>query len=150
MSLRRAIAAPFCQRGVERMNESGFIVVLSLEREWFSADQAKRLVDIGAGEGLLERENGELRATFDPVAVDLPEGFEPDEDVLRARSTFERMLDRIVDRGIEKRTAVAEINQLQADLAVSIEAAAALYARQNGIDATDIAGRARRELRDAR
>lgn len=148
MSLRRAVAAPFCQRGVERMNESEFIVVLSLEREWFSADQAKRVVDIAAGEGLLERGDGQLRAMFDPAAVEFPEGFEPDEDVLRGRSAFERLLDRIVDRGVDKRTAVAEINKLQADLAVSIEAAAALYARQNGIDATDIAGRARRELRE--
>lgn len=148
MSLRRAIAAPFCQRGVERMSENEFIVDLSLEWKWFSADQAKRLVDIGAGEGLLEREDGELRATFDPATVEFPEGFEPDEDVLRARSTFERLLDRVVDRGVDKRTAVAEINRLQADLAVSIEAAAALYARQNGIDATDVAERARRELRE--
>jgi hypothetical protein len=146
MSLRRAVAAPFRQRGVETMTESELIVDLSLERKWFSADQAKRLVDIGTGEGLLERRDGQIGVTFDPAAVDIPEGFEPEEGVLRQRSTFERLLELIVDHGVEKQTAVADINRLQADLAVSIEAAAALYARQNGIDATDLAKRARTEL----
>ena len=146
MSLRRALAAPFSQRGVETMTESELIVELSLERKWFSADQAKRLVDIGTGEGLLERGEGTVGVTFDPAAVDVPEGFEPEEGVLRQRSTFERLLELIVDHGVEKQTAVADINRLQADLAVSIEAAAALYARQNGIDARDLAERARTEL----
>jgi hypothetical protein len=146
MSLRRAVAAPFRQRGVETMTESELIVDLSLERKWFSADQAKRLVDIGTGEGLLERGDGQIGVTFDPAAVDIPEGFEPEEGVLRQRSTFERLLELIVDHGVEKQTAVADINRLQADLAVSIEAAAALYARRNGIDAADLADRARNEL----
>ena len=55
MSLRRAVAVPFRQRGVERMTESEFVVALSLDRDWFSPDQAKRVVTVGAGEGLLDR-----------------------------------------------------------------------------------------------
>ena len=142
MSLRRAVATPFRRRGVDCLSESEFIVALSLDREWFSPDQTKRLVDVAIGEGLLERADDDLRVTFDPTEPEVPEQFEPDESVLQQRSTFERLLGRIVEEGTDKQTAVAEINRLQADLAVSIEAAAALYARRNGIEVGGLADRA--------
>jgi len=148
MSLRRAVAAPFRQRGVERLTESEFVVALSLDRDWFSPDQAKRLVDVAVTEGLLDRTDDEVVVSFDPSSVDLPEEFEPDEGILQQRTTFERILDAIVDSGIEKQTAVAEINRLQADLAVSIEAAAALYGRRNGVDLGNLVERARDELEE--
>ena len=146
MSLRRAVAAPFRRRGVNCLSESEFLVALSLDREWFSPDQAKRLVDIAIGEGLLERADDDLRVTFDPTEPEVPEQFEPDESVLQRQSTFERLLGRIVEEGTDKQTAVAEINRLQADLAVSIEAAAALYARRNGIEVGRLADRALSDL----
>lgn len=146
MSLRRAVATPFRQRGVEQLKESEFVVALSLDQGWFSPDQAQRLADVATTEGLLEQRGDELAVAFDPLEVDIPEGFEPDESVLQRRSTFERILAAVVDAGVEKRTAVAEINRLQADLAVSVEAAAALYARRRGVDVTDLAARAREEL----
>jgi hypothetical protein len=147
MSLRRAVAAPFRQRGVERLKQTEFVVALSLDREWFSPDQAQRLVDVAATEGLLERTDGdELVTAFDPYGVEVPDGFEPDESVLQQRSTFERLLANIVDAGTEKQEAVAAINRLQSDLAVSVEAAAALYARRQGLDVTDLARRAEGEL----
>jgi hypothetical protein len=146
MSLRRAVAAPFQQRGVEHMTESEFVVALSLDRDWFSPDQAKRLVDVAASEGLLERADDEVTIAFDSMSVTVADDFEPDESVLQQRTTFERLLDTIVDSGIEKQTAVAEINRLQAELAISVEAAAALYGRRNGVDVTELAERAREEL----
>ncbi len=146
MSLRRAVAAPFRQRGVDSMTESEFIVELSLDRGWFSPDQAERLVDAAASEGLLEQAEDDIVVAFDPLAVEIPDGFEPEESILQQRTTFERLLDAVVDAGTEKQTAVAEINRLQADLAVSVEAAAALYGRRRGVDVTDLARRARGEL----
>lgn len=146
MSLRQAVATPFRQRGVDRLRESEFVVVLSLDREWFTAEQAQRLVDVAVSEGLLAREDDAVVATFDPAAVDLPDGFVPDETVLQQRSTFERTLAAIVEDGTDKQTAVADINRLQADLDVAVEAAAVLYARRRGLDVTGLAERAREEL----
>lgn len=146
MSLRRAVAVPFQQRGVERMTESEFVVALSLDRDWFSPDQAKRVVTVGAGEGLLERTDDDVIAGFDPASVDIPDDFEPTEDILTQRSTFERILEAVVDSGIEKQTAVAEINKLQSELAVTIEAAAILYGRRRGLELPELTERARNEL----
>jgi hypothetical protein len=128
------------------MGESAFVVALSLDRDWFSPDQAKRLVDVAASEGLLVREAGRLEAQFDPQAVDVPEGFEPGEELLQERSTFERVLGTLVEAGHDKQTAVAAINGLQSELGVTIEAAAVLYAHREGVDVEAHAEAARSEL----
>lgn len=146
MSLRRAVAVPFRANGRETLTQSEFVVALSLDRDWFSPEQAKRLVDVATTEGLLERDGDTLAPTFDHRSVSVPDGFTPDDDVLRARSTFERALSALVDAGIEKQEAVAEINRIQADLAVTVEAAAVVYARKQGVAVADVAERASAEL----
>ncbi|WP_323675677.1 DUF2240 family protein [Halorubellus sp. PRR65] len=146
MSLRVAVAAPFRQRGTDTLAESEFVVALSLDRDWFSPDQAKRLVDVATGEGLLERVDGDLSPSFDPSGVEVPEGFVPDDDVLRERSTFERVLDALVDAGAEKHEAVASINELQQRLGVTVAAAAVVYGRREGVDVADAAASAMAEL----
>ncbi|WP_134670101.1 DUF2240 family protein [Halorussus marinus] len=147
MSLRRAVAAPFKQKGRERLPESELVVALSLDRDWFSPDQAERLVDVATGQGLLDRRDDGVVAGFDPSAVEIPDGFVPDESVLQEQSTFERLLDQVVAAGTEKQTAVAEINELQGDLGVTIEAAAVVYARRRGVDVREAAADAREELK---
>ena len=146
MSLRTAVAAPFREEGGREMGESAFVVALSLDRDWFSPDQAKRLVDVAAGEGLLRRADGQLEARFDPQAVDVPDGFAPDESILRKRSTFERVLGALVEDGEDKQAAVAAINGLQSELAVTVETAAVLYAHRTGTDVQELAEAARSEL----
>ncbi|MEY7849488.1 DUF2240 family protein [Natrarchaeobius sp. A-rgal3] len=138
MSLRVAVAAPFRQNGTSRLEESEFVVSLSLERGWFSPDQAKRLIDVATREGLIEHADDELVAAFDPTDVTVPEEFVPDEDLLRERSAFERVLDALVAEGMEKHEAVGAINALQGELGVTIEAAAVIYARREGIDVTEL------------
>lgn len=139
MSLEVAVAVPFKQRGTTRLGEGEFVVALSLDRSWFSPDQAKRLIDVAAGRGLVERVDGEVVARFDPPAVTVPEEYEPDESILREQSTFERILDALVAAGHDKRAAVAAINERQRRLDVTVEAAAALYALRQGVDVGDAA-----------
>ncbi|ELY67747.1 DUF2240 family protein [Natrinema versiforme] len=148
MSLRVAVAAPFIQNGTRRLQENEFVVALSLDRDWFSPDQAKRLIDIATGEGLLERGDDGLEVAFDPAEVTVPEEFVPDEDLLRERSAFERVLDSLVAEGMAKHEAVGAINTLQRDLGLTIEAAAVVYARREGIDTDDLVPIAREAVVD--
>lgn len=147
MSLRVAVAAPFKQAGDDRMRANEFVVALSLDRDWMSPDQAKRLVDIAAGEGLLDRDGEVLVATFDVGSVTVPDGFVPDSALFQERSAFERLLEQVVADGVDKQTAVAEVNRLQDELGVTVEAAAVLVAKQRGLDVADAAGVAERALR---
>lgn len=146
MSLQVAVAAPFRQEGRDRLRENEFVVALSLDRDWMSPDQATRLADIAAGEGLLNRDGEYLVPTFEPGDVTVPDGFVPDEALFQRRSAFERVLEKVVADGMEKQEAVAEINQLQSTLGVTIEAAAVVYARGRGLDVEAAANRALEEL----
>jgi len=146
MSLRRTVAAPFRHRGVNELRESEFVVALSLDRDWFSPDQAQRLVDAAVTEGLLEHQDEAVAVTFDPASVTVPDGFVPNESVVQQRSVFERALGALVDAGVEKQEAVAGINRLQAELDIAVEAAALLYARRQGVEVEGLADRAREEL----
>jgi len=146
MSLQVAVAVPFRQEGTDRLGEGAFVVALSLDREWFSPDQAKRLVDVAVGRGLLEKADGDLVATFDLDAVDIPADYTPDTDILREQSTFEQLLDRMTDAGMAKQEAVAAANETQRRLGITLEAAAVLVATREGIDVAAAANAVRTEL----
>ena len=98
---------------------------------------------------VLRRADDDVAIEFDPGDVDVPDDFEPDESILQTRSTFERVLEAIVDDGIDKQTAVAEINKLQSELAVPIEAAAVLYGRREGVDLHGLARQVMREIEES-
>jgi len=146
MSLRTAVAAPFTQSGTDRLGRSDFVVALSLDRDWFSPDQAKRLIDVATSEGLLETDDDQLVVTFDVGSVTVPEDFTPEESILRQRTTFERILDAVVETGTDKQDAVAAINGLQTELGVTLEAAAVVYARRQGLAIDEHVQRAREGL----
>ena len=148
MSLKVAVAVPFRQQGTDRLGEGAFVVALSLDREWFSPDQAKRLVDVAVGRGLLEKADGDLVATFDLDAVNIPSNYTPDTDILREQSTFEQLLDRMTDAGMEKQAAVAAANETQRRLGITLEAAAVLVATREGIAVDTAADAVRAELAD--
>ncbi|MGB9965034.1 DUF2240 family protein [Halobacterium sp. CBA1126] len=148
MSLRVAVAAPFRQKGKRRIPEQAFVVALSLDRDWMSPDQAKRLLDVATGEGLVERADGELVAAFDPEDVEIPDDFSPDPSLFQERSAFERALDAVVDAGHDRQETVAAVNQLQQELGVTADAAAVVYARRRDVDVDGAAAKARSKLED--
>lgn len=149
MTLRRTVAGPFKWSGDETLEESEFVVALSLDRGWFSPDQAKRLIAIAEQQGLLDRSESGLSPTFDPATVELPEGFTPDESVLSEPQPFERLLEAIEGADVGRRTAVAQINRLQTGYGISIEAAAVLVAHRNGVAVDPVLPTIRTELQTA-
>lgn len=148
MSLRVAVAAPFKQKGKPRIGEQEFVVALSLDRDWMSPDQAKRLLDVATGEGLLSREGGDVRAEFDSNDVDLPEEFVPDSSLFEERSAFERAVEALGTAGHDRQEAVAAVNELQQDLGTTADTAAVVYARREGVDVADAGKKARTKLEE--
>lgn len=146
MSLQVAVAIPFRQQGARSLGEGEFVVALSLDREWFSPDQAKRLVDVAVGRGLLDNTDGGLTPTFDVDEVAIPEGFTPGTDILREQSAFEQLLDLMVSGGLSKQDAVAATNETQRRLGITLEAAAVVVARRNGLDCESVVDSVREEL----
>lgn len=147
MTLERVVAAPYQHAGTRQLTKQEFVVALSLHRDWFSPAQAKQVVERATAEGLVTTSPEGLTIAFDPSEVRVPSGFAPDDSVLARRSTFETILSRCVDAGYEKREIVAEINQAQARLGLTVQAAAALYATRIGVDVSDEIDQALDELR---
>lgn len=146
MSLRAVVAAPFRGRGRDQLPESEFVVALSLDRGWYSPDQAARVAELAVGQGLLAREGETLRPSFDVDGVEVPPGFAPDESLLRSASPFELVLEALVAAGHDKQSVVAGINRLQAEVELTVGAAAVLYARRQGLAVPEAAAAARSSL----
>jgi len=85
-------------------------------------------------------------ATFDVDEIAVPSGYTPDTDILREQSTFEQLLEAMVDAGMAKQEAVAAANETQRQLGVTLEAAAVLVASREGIDVATEATAVRAEL----
>lgn len=139
---------PFRQRGVASLSRSEFVVAVSLDRDWFSPDQASHVVELALDRGLLERDGDDLVVAFEPESVSIPEGFAPDADLLVEPSVFERALEALLEDGAAKQEAVAGINRVQADLGLTLEAAAVVYARRQGLDVSGLVEAARASLAD--
>jgi hypothetical protein len=154
MTLRPLVAYPFQRAGRGTISENDFVAALSLDRGWFDPAAAEQCLERAITEGLLDRSTDggdggdgdpEVRATFEYRAVTVPEDLDPDPAVLEPRSVFEACVERLVEAGVEKRAAVAGINQLQDELALALEAAAVLFAHRQGVAVADLAARARED-----
>ncbi len=86
---------------------------LSRCRFWFSPTRPS-LVDVAASEGLVERDDDDLVVAFDATHTANPDGFHRARKSA-SRSTFERVLDAVIDGWHREQTAVAGINALPAD-----------------------------------
>lgn len=147
MSLRVVVAAPYRQHGERRLTESEFTVALSLDRDWFTPDQATRIAETAITQGLLSRDSDDaLVAEFDPSTVEIPPEFSPGENLLQERSAFELVLDALVDAGHPKHEVVAGINRTQANLDITVGAAAVVYARAQGVTVPGAVEQAHLEL----
>lgn len=146
MSLQVALGAPFDSVGRAELTEQEIVVDLAVDRNWVSPDQAKRLVELGRKRGLLDRDGEDLRATFDVADVEIPEGYTPDERLFQERSPVEVVIEALEEAGIDRREAVASINELQDRLSITAGAAAVLRARRAGLSVPDAATAVEAEL----
>lgn len=147
MSLRATVARPFRQNGTDSLPRSEFVVALTLEAEWFTPEEVEQLLAVAGEAELVEEHDDTVVATFDPGAVDVPDGFTPDASVLEQQTVFERTLESFVAAGHDKQSAVGSINAVQADLGVTIEAAAVVAASRAGLEIDDLTPLARTAVR---
>lgn len=148
MSLRLAVGAPFIARGQSRLRESEFVVALSLDRNWFTPDQASRIADRGVAKNLLSRDGDEVVAEIALDELEIPSNFVPDDALLIEPSPFDRVVNELTAVGHEKQEVVAGINELQSELGVTIEAAAVVYARRQGLEVAEMATQAKQVVLD--
>ncbi|MFB6254828.1 MAG: DUF2240 family protein [Halobacteriaceae archaeon] len=133
MSLEQVIAVPFRQKGATKINNHEFVVILSLDREWFSPDQSKQIIKRGLSEGILQQNDDTLIYTENLNDIQVPDDFEPDPAIIQEKPLFEKILTEFDDAGYERQNVVANINKLQQAAGITANTAAIMYAYQEGM-----------------
>lgn len=135
------VSIPFKRKGKDTMKESEFILVLSMDLNWFAPEQARNVLSEAKRTGLLKVEQDILRPSFDLQNVEIPSGFKPQSDIFEKKTIFEKTIERIiVATGFEKRKVVSMINKKQEEMQkmVEIEISAILVALENGVIMDDL------------
>ncbi len=130
------VSVPFKRKGKDSLKESEFILALSFDLNWFSPDQAKKVVLKAEKAGLIKREGDIIRPAFDLSSVEPPHGFKPGVFEEEERLIFDRIIERItVETGMDKRRVIALINKKRDELSklVEIEVSAILVALEHGV-----------------
>ncbi|MFW6448588.1 MAG: DUF2240 family protein [Halobacteriota archaeon] len=146
MELRRVLAVAFKHHGRGRLEEPAFVTALAIERDWFTPEEVRRLLERGREAGVLERDGDEYVPAFDLGGVTVPSGYEPPGGLLRSRPPFERVLAALETAGHDRRDSVAGINELQARLGTDSDVAAVAYAHGEGLDVAELARDVRRSI----
>jgi hypothetical protein len=130
------VSVPFKRKGKESLKESEFVLALSFDLNWFSPDQAKKVVLEAVKAGLIKREGDIIHPAFDLSSVEPPNGFKPGVFEEGERSIFDRIIERITaETGMDKRRVIALINKKRDELSklVEIEVSAILVALEHGV-----------------
>lgn len=130
------VSVPFKRKGKDSLKESEFVLALSFDLNWFSPDQAKKVVLEAEKAGLLKREGDIIHPAFDLSSVEPPHGFKPGVFEEEERSIFDRIIERITaETGMDKRRVISLINKKRDELSklVEIEVSAILVALEHGV-----------------
>ncbi len=139
--LERTVATPYIRRGASALHRSELIYLLSGEYGWYGPREAEDVVEHAVDAGALEKkDDGELTPAFQHTGVEaLEDGDVPSADTIFdsgfeghvEEDVFERAVAQLQRDGLERREAVAEINQQHRRLGdVDVEAAAALAVKR--------------------
>lgn len=142
-------AMPFKRKGTDSMKESEFIMVLSMDLDWFKPDTARAFVTAALEQCVISRENDMLKAEFNRNDVEIPMGFKPDANLFQERDVFEQVVERIiVNTGLEKQKIIARINKQRSETGglFNMDVLGILMAREYGIEVNDLIGKAYQNL----
>ena len=134
-------ALPFKRKGTGSMNKKEFIMILSMDLNWFKPETARLFMRYAIDEGIISREGDILTAQFDIESVKIPMGFKPDETLLREKDVLDLIVERIMENtGHEKKSIIAEINKKRTETRglLTIEVLGILTARDYGIQMADL------------
>ena len=139
------MATPFKKRGKTSLKISDFIFALSLDLKWGPPEKVRALLREAEAEGMVKMEGEMVSAIFDAAAVDVPLGFKP--------STEEGILDQGIrlitsHTGQSRKEVIALANEKQDSMKrlVELDAVVLLIAREMGIDVSELASIAYKNL----
>jgi len=133
---RKLIAFLFQRSSKDMLDENEIYMTLSYELGWLTPAEAKRFIQRGLEQGLLEDTDAGYTPTFDVSTVEVPLGFEVDGSIVETRR--EGVVDVIVGvltgGGMSEEQVRSMIRQRAEQENIIIEVAALLVAHEQDID----------------
>ena len=80
------IAQPFRKLGKERLTAGEFVFALSLDLEWFTPEEAKKVLDMALRSDLLKMNGDDIEPSFDLKDLEESPGFRPDLTLFKSAS----------------------------------------------------------------
>ncbi len=138
--MKTALAVLF-QQGGKEIDKEDFIYIQSADLDWYSSDEARKLLDKAVASGLVTIESDSVKAEFDFGDIDIPIGFEPTKDILKEKGEidlFPQILNEVVDHsGFSRQEIMSLVNKKQDELDLEIKTALLLVAHEKDIDISD-------------
>lgn len=138
--MKKALAFLFQREGSE-ISKEDFVYAQSVDLEWFSSDEARKLIDKALEAGLVDVDENIIKANFEYGQIDIPIGFEPSKNILEGKSKdiFSEILDEMVEKSsLSKQQIMSKVNEVQDKLEIEIITAMLLVARKNDISIDEL------------
>lgn len=137
--LEQAVAQLFRQKGKPLLSEKEFMFSASMDLRWFSPKESEALMQRCIDAGLILRTAEGLKPNFDYENVDVPLSFKPGKKILEVeKNLFTDIVAKIMaEKGLDKKTVIAKINEKQETLNVAIEVIALIVANECEVDVAE-------------
>ncbi|HKZ58484.1 MAG TPA: DUF2240 family protein [Candidatus Thermoplasmatota archaeon] len=158
--IRQAVAFLFRRASESEIRAEDLARQASLDLHWFSPKDARRFLEVAQALGHLKagEKLGGLAPTFDPFAVELPLDFRIDAAALPTPPAAVEAASGVTGKLVEAAAAASgaspaavfeQVRRKAEDKLLELPVAAALVAREAGVDLAPYFGRIRDELRRA-
>ncbi len=141
------IAFIFKRSGKKQISFSEFYLTLSIELNWFTPEDSKKLTQQMIQSGLLTKENENVTPGFDLSNIKIPSGFFPTKDILKEgkieKTTEKDILTPLIGKIVEKskkdqKKVLEEVKKISEERNITIEVATLVFGKDFDIVFDDL------------
>jgi hypothetical protein len=142
------LAFLFKRSGKEKMSFSELYLNLSIDLNWFSPEEAKKILNDVIKKKLLIKEDNQLLLSFDLNKIKIPIGFSPskqvfiekkNQEVVEDKNIVTQIVKRINEKTkLEKKHIIDKINESSKEKNIIEEIAALLVGKEYEIEINDL------------
>lgn len=140
------IAFVFKKIGSPKIDFTKLYLILSMDLNWFTPEEAKTFIDNAVKHKLAKKENGAIKPTFNIEKIQIPVGFYPSKELFKdikiekveKKDILNNMIKKIVkESNNDEKTIVEKIRKIEKDKNLTSEVAALLAGKEYTIDLKD-------------
>ncbi|PTD94108.1 hypothetical protein C9439_04280 [archaeon SCG-AAA382B04] len=144
--LKKVISTPFERKGKDKMGRRAFVFALALDLNWFSLEEAKKVLEVSKKKDLLSEEGEKVFPNFSMENVDVSLSFQPNGDFLgKIKKQKDSIMSQIIERiqkeeDLTKKNIISRANEIQSQMEkmIDTEIALMIFAKDLGVKVDDL------------